>query len=573
MDDSDDHKDSDVVVVAAPAPKKSRKAAPAKGSLVDGGAAGPSPSVLAEMMRQQQIREAFEEYDTELLLAWLLDYEDGRKYLPQDKDTDRTAVLSALVTSGAQPPDDMEHMHEIWAQTHPDGSPPGRDPAWVAARAKRDRVAAAAAAAGHEDVGVSPVNLELRGLLGGTASLAHKGSPRVPTQQRTQPSDVGDDGDDWPACATCGEDAAQQALKRNGVFMCVCGLRGDLPINHAINVALREDMCKVAAAKEAGPKVPAGNMGQSPTDSNSSVTTAASSKRLTPLQQHLITLREEGPNNSVCAPGAKCDVKGAQALVREAHNALTFESPSKELVELIRSGRLASVAFAVPRLTHRADAHTDAAAGTLQVGADGTTSFTPKDPRVAPVKDMASFLSALVSTVLPALVDKPAAIANWCALSRSALAVHAECGGNWDAAARYLDMALRSAVDENKPFGAIVLPALLTATRAVAPCSGGGGIGPPQRQQRVRINEVCYAFNKGHCVKTAESCRFVHACQACGSPHAAVENSACAIMMQQGPRALSGRGGRGGRVGYRGRGGVGSVKSEPTGSRNTDSQA
>jgi len=539
--------------------------------------------VLAEVQQQERRREVFEEYDTELLLAWLLDYENGREHLPPDKDGDRTAVLNALVTSGADTPDDIEHIQRIWSKAHPIGEPPGRDPEWsasvahAASPATAAAATAAAAASPHSGskVSMTPVDLDLRSLLGGKQSLTGKGKQAAASQLPTQPSDEEDEGAEWPACMTCGEDAAEAALKRNGVFKCVCGLRGDLPINHPINVALREDMCTVAVAKAAGPKAPAGDKGQSPTDSNSSVTTAASAKRLTPLQQHFVTLREEGPSNSVCAPGVKCDVKGAQALVRGAHNALTFEAPSEELVKLIQSGRLTSVAFAVPRHTHRADAHTETAAGTLQVGADGTTSFTPKDPRVAPVKDMASFLSALVSTILPALVDRPAAIANWCALSRSALAVYTECGSNWDAAARYLDMALRSAVDENKPFGEIVLPALLSASRSAAPCSGGGGMGPPQR--RPRPNEVCYNFNDGHCTKTAEACRFVHACLACGGDHAAAEFSACARaalqQRQQGQRAPAGRGGRGGRGAARGRGG-GSVKSElPSLQRTADSQA
>lgn len=568
LDESEEEevKESDM---RPPPSKKPRRAAPAPGSLTDGGARDSMAAVKADIAR----RTAFEEYDTRLLLAWLLDYKDGRTFLPPDKDTDRVTVLNALVNNNAAVPHDLAEIQEVWRAQHlgDAGDSPARDPAWLTERADEDQTGGidavapsrggAATATQHKGVSLTPIQVHL----GSTAPVG-KQRPRVSLRPTvSQSGGDEDDGDPWPECLTCGVEPPAGAVSRRGAFTCQpCGFRGDLDIDHHINVALRADR-----DKRAGHEALAGGKGQFHADTNSTASTTASTKQLTALQRHFIVLKDGGKQHKSCTAAANegFGVEGAQALSSHAMHALLYEPPSQELVDLIRWGRLTSVAFAVPRLVHRMDSNSDTAVGTLQVGVDGGTTFTPKDPRPEPVKDMASFVGALVGTILPALVDKPAAIANWCAFARSVMGAYTECGGSWAAAAQYMDMALRSAVTEDAPLGNPVLSAIHTARSVALPCAAGP---VPQRQpQLAPSSEVCLKWNRRTCDRTP--CRYSHTCQACGGKHRAVDVPACAGNMQ-GLSVIVNKDMRGSRGGRSVRSSGGSVITRGTGTRDSDTQ-
>jgi len=532
-----------------------RSTAPAKGALEEAGDEGPDTETPDEAVARRLL---LEQYSTPLLWAWLKDFPGGAKLLKAGNAEDREFILQLLVLHTRTVPDDLAQAQAVWRKkskkqpTHP--APGMYEPVLSAeALAALEAAAHTAGDANPMDVGDSDYDEDglpavdepdpNKRLFGGGRHSLPLPSPSAPTQFERGP------GPRLLECLTCGVAPHPSVVSASGCWMCdECGIRGDLPISHEINVFHR---AKVLAA--VGPKAPDG---QSNTDT-SSAATSAGGKQISVLQRHFNTLREGAQHVSFTSSKEnKIGHKDALLLSQRAYLGASHERPSDELVDLIRWGRLPAVAFAVPRPLHRADRGADSAAGTFQLGADGSTTFTPKDPRPEPVKDLASFCAAMFGTVLPSLVDKPMALANWCALGRSAIALHNQLG-QWAPAAQYVDMALTSAIDGNFAFGPAVLDAMLNVRMSSFGAASGGNSGGTEPQQGGRAADACHAWNRGLPCTRGQHCPFLHICQICGGAHKAPDEPACAAAHQRrrGPQA------RGGRGGYRG-GGRGSRQAD-----------
>lgn len=229
--------------------------------------------------------------------------------------------------------------------------------------------------------------------------------------------------------------------------------------------------------------------------------------------------------------------------IAESHLGSSFVPPSESLIRLIRSGKLTDVGYATPILV------SDLVAGkvggstvsTLGTNDDGAVRITDSI-RAPPIRDIQQFTSTIISTIIPALIDNPAAIIDWCTLLRTALQLNADRG--WPTAKDYIDQVLTHSVHQRKPFGPIV-PTILSsvfnqshrgsvASSSNAPTGGLRSGGQPKRP--------CFAWNEGRC--TTRECRFSHVCSKCesGSHTSAACPSGKPAPVD--PRGRSGGGGR-----------------------------
>jgi len=244
-------------------------------------------------------------------------------------------------------------------------------------------------------------------------------------------------------CDTCLVVPAAAAVSRGGQWVCGgCNLRGDLPAAHPTNMHL-------AAAK--GPKAPAAPPGQS-TDTTASSHTAK-------LEAHLTALAKDlGPPHPLFTAPVAGDVPFSPAdavlVSRKALGASQTAPPTEALLKLVQSGKLLRIAFALPtpflKQTSATTHVTSIVFGAGMSAPTVTTALNPCDPPALASID--EFDVAMYSTIIPALISRPAALMQWAALARTVHEVH-RCHG-WEHARAYIDSLLneRAGVVEKLPF-------------------------------------------------------------------------------------------------------------------------
>ena len=159
---------------------------------------------------------------------------------------------------------------------------------------------------------------------------------------------------------------------------------------------------------------------------------------------------------------------------------------------------------------------------------------------------------ALFSTILPALIDRPAAMIEWIALARTALEVKNK-HNSWPAAMHYIEGLLRERICTSNKEG-FAKPSDSVLRDVTTAVKGHDHFFPPgNAQQRTAGGKQqqtgkCHDFQRNAC--TRSPCMFLHICAVCNGSHGATQNPACA-KTHSAQRAGSGNssGGKGGRRG------------------------
>jgi len=320
------------------------------------------------------------------------------------------------------------------------------------------------------------------------------------------------------ACLTCGVPPPTSAPP---VFNCAgCGLRGDVPLEHAANVFLR--------ARLTGPAAPAAAASSAAASSISGQSAPVLKTGLSALDQALSRMLERGvamPLFSGPSAGDAVSHSEALALTARAYEASKYQPPSEHLIALIRSGKLRDVGYALPRPHQSLAGEQESQAGTMALSG-GALQFVNKVPVAPAVASSQQFCMALLSAILPALADRPRAMMEWITLGHTALALEASNG--WAVAQVYLQRALAAAIDVGKPFAEevnphVLLPIIIGAAALAPPRShapgdapraaGGGGGGGSGADRQFK---ACYNWN-GNKTCSREPCPFAHVCQHCAS--------------------------------------------------------
>lgn len=520
-----------------PAPPRSkRKAAPAAASLNEGVLSGEAGAgVVAQAIAW---RKEYERWHTELLATWLIDW--GVK-LPKSMRSDREHIIIELVSRSHPPPREGKQQQEftrVWrrvSKASAQAVPPG--PLHMAEG--QPQLPSVPAGVGHvslsdgeeeeeeassEDDAASPVSVAKKAktqhvsvAAPGAAAAAAASKPVAHVGLPSEQAEWGE----WRTCLTCGELAPEHAKKGAGAFRCAgCFRRGDLEHSHPLNVQLMEERKRsVAPASSSG----SSSLGQSHTQGAGSL--AAADSHLNALERHFEKELKRLPaqQGAFVRGGVPQPFTHQQAIaeVRKAFKASQTEAPSEQLVALIRAGGLANVGFAIPRLLAQARRDDDQAASAIHiVGGVLTAGSAAVAP---PVESLQSFCAALFGTILPSLVDNPRAIAQWCALGRTALEFERDDGG-WKGAHDYIEQLLHERITTGTGEYASVSDSVRIAVQSSFTRQRGNA---PQQQQQAPASgkkseqgSACRQFNMGvPCRRTP--CRLDHVCwmRSCRGAH------------------------------------------------------
>jgi hypothetical protein len=510
------------------------------------------------LTRDAENRAFWEEFPTPLLQSWWRDYPDHLDFLAPAMESDRERLLDALVQRAERPnpqdgSSDLLELQLVWRQANPDADPadcPGpltaQFPPASAAQAMRyaggGTPQASAAAAMPPRSHPPPVPSVTKRLTFESAYVR----PEPPEEKYHLPQQRF-------SCGICLVRPEQGAPDDEGRWLCVCGLRGDLAIDDPVNVHLAQERARKAdqALAAAGRTAPGAAAGQSTKDSSP----FAPDYGLSALEKKFKSLIHSNSHRGFPLFEDVSPVSGQSALdtSAKAFAATAFDPPSKLLLDLIRAGLLTQVGYAIPLAAGR-DRSSELVIGgftlseTLGIAPQGKMTAT----QAPPVSSLHEFCLAMFSTILPALIDRPAAMMEWIALGRSALAMSGPSPAQWPAAASYIDQLLAERVPQRKGF-AEPSDAVIRTVKYMhnsfgpgggAPLAGGAGGGDKPARPR-----TCNGFNSGRdCSSTP--CNFPHQCEICAS-----RDHGKAVCPRRQGGGGSGRGGRGG-----GRGGGGGAR-------------
>ena len=133
-------------------------------------------------------------------------------------------------------------------------------------------------------------------------------------------------------------------------------------------------------------------------------------------------------------------------------------------------------------------------------------------PNVNSIED---FSFAMFATILPLLVDRPQALAQWLALSRSVVEIYSANNKDWLMARSYIERVLKECSYKGEPYSSVQHSILndVVLSRKMFGAQGAGARGPAQQQARSAQpgDRFCNKFNYlGGC--TDSPCNFKHEC-------------------------------------------------------------
>jgi len=510
--------------------------------------AGMPPQEAAELQRTLD-RSFWSQWDTPLLWAWLADWD--RIKIPDGKEVDREWLISTLCLSpwALRPKEGTElpELRKVWRRAVGDEQAdaaeliPGRFKAKPAASKSASSSSAAAAGAPPPSAVVVHESWKtpLPPLL---FSPPPKVAPKVAPARATAASffaaadamddeDAGD-SDDSPSpqkqsqhsgfleCLHCCEVVATM----KPAFVCPkCHLRGDLSAAHATNVHLSK-MAQPAPAPLASKEPAAAAASSSASSGQSLISTGLQVSAPKLLDKELQTMLDEHPANVLF--GAVCPDDLAIVENRKALGASATQRPTTKALQVIREGKLINIAYALPI------AIGSAAALEGKMGLDSSGNVTVVASKaLSKVTTLEQFATAFFSTIGPALVNRPMALAQWFSLGRTALRIQADNRGDFAPAAAYMEQLLSERVFASEDF-ARVSDQILTTIRGAAmarPLQQQQGAGGPDRNRDRRAGGAhpdkgaCFNWNRGApCSQTP--CKFSHVCSECKGTH---KSSSC----------------------------------------------
>lgn len=333
-------------------------------------------------------------------------------------------------------------------------------------------------------------------------------------------------------CLTCAEPRPASTLDRP-LWRCVCGLRGDVPADDPANIRLAALSATPSSSSASAGSAPL--FGQKDTDTSSRLDKEFDRQaRAEPESFPVFDAR------SIADPSlAALAVRTALAEARMALGASRYKPPSKSLINLIQKGKLRNIGHAMPRLSLPSTALNaeDTSIGII-FKSDGSMSEVSKEGLNPPViPDISMWATTLHAVILPALAAQSGAQTEWLTLSLTMEALTRTEG--WAFAREYCDLLLQFRVPQAQGFKQVsdeVLRDLRASHRpgrdppAKTQLEAGARVKGEKRAQSVGIRtpasvtaipHTCNDWNKGSC--TRDPCRFQHKCKECSGQHRATE--------------------------------------------------
>lgn len=443
----------------------------------------------------ESIASAWDQYETDLIWEWCADCEGFVKKHGKKSRIDRDAIFRTIAAFPDMPhPKSTKALLDNWRHRNSTKYP------GTGIRAKKDtHVSDEEEEEEEEDDDEESVSSS-----SGTEQPAKKKSK---TSHPLAPNELAD-------CVHCG--AADQPK-----FCSDCGCCRDIAFDAEQNRFLRQRKAPAASSAAAA--------GTSTTDTSSTLT-----KRDKELERQ----RGAGADFPRFAKSVKCSAAEALALSAGAVAGPSYVFPSAALLGLIESGKLADIGYATPItiVDHAAGRIGGSHETSFDVSDAGGVKVSEKNIRAPPLTSMSQFMFTLVSVIIPALVERPAAVADWCVLARSALALESSRGTK--SALDFIQRQLTHSVHRRTSFGAVDPGVMLSIVADVL--SGGKHSEPPKlkpierREPRdsshrppraprapaaarssEKISESCRQFNSASGCNYGDSCKYEHVCGKC----------------------------------------------------------
>ena len=471
-------------------------------------------AVLAEQVAR---RAYWEQLSDGLLLAWLCDFDDAPAV---NGRTPRESLIAALVSlevptpeprgrvpaSGKPSKGGLKAVQAVWIKRNVSmcGPPPGlqADGGPLCVSSSDEDVDAEASAACTQRR-LSPFATPARSPT--AAAACTPASPAAPG-----PGTPGRGAARAKRCLTCVSPRPRDEVDDEAWRCLVCGLRGDLPAHAPENKFLSATL---AAAPDASPRRAPSKSGAA--DAGAGEADESESDVRTRIDKEMIAAARAAPPFPLFqGPGAGGALTPGQALelARQSRDGQAMAHPSEALVEYIRSGKLRAVSLAVPMALEKAqrqNAEGDTIA--LTISGSGFKAMSKGLANAPPVASLQQFCLALFGSIIPALIDRPAALMSWVALARTAVEIHAK-HGNWAPAEAYVSRLLNERIQKRAAFAGVedgILSGIARdyppGARPAAPAAGGGGL------PDVRRAAPCRQFNWKTC-SHGDTCSFAHVC-------------------------------------------------------------
>ena len=207
---------------------------------------------------------------------------------------------------------------------------------------------------------------------------------------------------------------------------------------------------------------------------------------------------------------------------RRSHGGTTCEPPPELLINAIRAGRLTRIGFALPiRRSIGVEPHSNASQSTLESGCSIKGDRTSRDEPL--VFSSTAFMSALLSTVFPSLVDMPEALYQWFGFARTVLEIDRVHG--WQIAASYISQVIPERIGVGGADLATLDEGILSNAKATLQSSRNSGPvqqshNQPQRGQSLTsnsggagsVNKDCWDWNNKPQGCTRPVCTHQHIC-------------------------------------------------------------
>ena len=497
-------------------------------------------------------RAFWSNFSTPLNLSWILDY--GGNGLEKKHYRDRSVILDTLVIKHPPHPGgttlkaQLATMQANFEEMNPafEGETPGLEPVTPDPSDEDEDVdmtaqtapppAASSQAAADERSAQRKLFPDKD-----PASSIFSSDPGTPKKSggtaggKLLDKDFSDKTSDlWVDCKSCLAERPIDAYAKERWVCLNCHRRGDLEANDDRNVRLRADWLALRATIKSG-----NSSGDSTGQSHAAELATARDAGISALDRSYIRLAERGaPCPIFTGPRAGAPLSHGEALAesRKAQGASATQAPSEHLIALIRSGKLTAISHAVPRpLSGGATDENQ----TFQTTADGSLVLRTKEVDIPQnLGSLQQFCKAMFSTIIPALIDRPAALMQWVALGRSALELHERFDYDWTLAAAYMTQLLNERVPQALPFAEMSQACLQTVMMARLIRNGGPSRGDPRpsgpgnqnphNRGEIRKEEsagdpraynACRNWNNGYC--GYQGCRNSHVCFICKGAHRA----------------------------------------------------
>jgi hypothetical protein len=508
-----------------------------------------------DLQKQQQKERAYwSQFETPLLAAWLVDYDECKRSFA-DLVALREDCIDLLVSSSwVRRPEETKHisiLQSVWLQHRestsssitlpgrivdivpPPPPPPAKDDDQQAEDIDADML--------EETKESDAVNLAPNFAAAATSTPQPKKQVHVPAPPLRQSfslvNSAGNPNNNRPFlappapmvyidCRTC----CEPNPKGKPSWVCSCGLRGDLATDDPTNAHLARcrlvELQQKAALEQARAQAA---ISKSSNDSSSSeansVVAGAAVEALDRLYEK--ELKAGTPYPLFTGPAAHTQIAAADALTRSreaAYNGLAYHPPSDQLIALVQSGKFWKIGHAIPRpLVYD---NGDDGSTTLVKSGTSIVAKSKVPPPPTQCDSVSSFAEAFFGTIGPALIDRPEALLNWMTVGRTALEISRT--HPWKEAANYLSQHLSHATAQRKPIMktnqqiiASIPPAFRQAAAAQHAPNRPGQQPQQQNSQQPQRSNYCYDFNQERCER--QQCNRPHVCMACGGAHPGVK--------------------------------------------------